>query len=152
MIKTTALLFLGVAGWLAATSADAAQYVYPAKGQSSSRQAKDERECYAWATKQTGFDPAAPAPPPVSGDTQVTGSGARAKGAAGGALIAGVAGGNAATGALVGAAAGGITRRVRASRAADKQNAQIAQNRAAGQAAFDQARGACLSGRGYTVK
>ncbi len=76
MIKTTALLFLSVAGWLAATSADAAQYVYPAKGQSSSRQAKDERECYAWATKQTGFDPAAPAPPPVSGDTQVTGSAA----------------------------------------------------------------------------
>jgi hypothetical protein len=152
MIRTTSLLLLSTVGWLAATAVEAGQYVYPAKGQSSSRQAKDENECYSWATKQTGFDPAAPTPPPVSGDTKVTGSGARAKGAAGGALVAGIAGGNAATGALVGAAAGGITRRVRAKNAADKQNEQIAQNRAAQQASFDQARGACLTGRGYTIR
>jgi hypothetical protein len=152
MTKTTSLVLLTTVGWLAATAVEASQYVYPAKGQSSSRQAKDESECYAWAKKQTGFDPATPAPPPVSGETQVTGSGARLKGAGAGALVAGVAGGNAGTGALVGAAAGGITRRARASRAADKQNEQIAANRAGAQAAFDHARGTCLTGRGYTVK
>jgi len=152
MIKSTTVLLLSVAGWLAASPVDAGQYVYPAKGQSSARQARDESECYVWATKQTGFDPAKPAPAPVSGDTKVTGSGARVVGGAVGAVISGASGGSAGTGALIGAAGGGITRRVRARRAADTENERIAQERRGRQVAFDQARTACLSGRGYSVK
>src|SRR5436190_13481571 len=98
------------------------QYVYPARGQSQAKQARDESQCSTWATGQTGFDPARPPPANVAADTKVTGSGARVVGAAGGAAIAGIAGGNAGTGALVGAATGGLVKRARAHRAANEQN------------------------------
>src|ERR1700756_2801266 len=43
-------------------------FIYPTKNQSAEQQDKDKWECRAWATKQTGFDPAARAiastPPP----------------------------------------------------------------------------------------
>jgi hypothetical protein len=152
MIRTTRVLLLGLAGWLAAAPVDARQYVYPSRGQSSARQARDESECYVWATKQTGFDPAKPAPAPVSPDTKVTGSGARVVGGAVGAVISGASGGSAGTGALIGAAGGGLTRRLRGHRAADAENERLAAEQRARQTAFDQARTACLSGRGYSVK
>src|SRR4029450_12600813 len=38
-------------------------FVYPAKGQSADKQKKDEKECYAWAKDQTGFDPLTAAAP-----------------------------------------------------------------------------------------
>ena len=152
MNKTTPLLLFGLVGWFATAAADAAPYVYPARGQSSSRQAKDEADCYVWAQKKTGFDPASPAPPPVSGKTEVTGSGARLAGGAAGAVVAGGGGGNAATGALVGAVGGGLGRRGRAKSAANKENEGIAQERQAATASFDQAGTACLTGRGYSVR
>jgi hypothetical protein len=44
-------------------------FIYPTKNQSAEQQDKDKWECRAWATKQTGFDPAARAtastPPPT---------------------------------------------------------------------------------------
>jgi hypothetical protein len=59
--------------------------IYPANGQSPEQQAKDESECYAWAKQQSGFDPAqAAAPAPAPAPTQP--SGARVRGAAGGAI------------------------------------------------------------------
>ena len=152
MIKPTPLLLLGVAGWLAAAPVIAQPYVYPARGQSSSRQTRDEADCYVWATNKTGFDPARPAPAPVSGDTKVTGSGARLAGAGVGAVVSGATGGSAGTGAVIGAAAGGVTRRIRARNAAEKQNAQMAADRQARQGGWDQARTACLTGRGYSVR
>lgn len=144
------VLSLAIPSW--AQAQGQGQYVYPARGQGAARQASDETECASWARRKTGFDPASSAPPPVAPDTKVTGSGARVAGAAGGALIAGVAGGNAGTGALVGAVGGGLTKRALAHREARRQNEAIAQQRGAGQAAFDQARAACLTGRGYTVR
>jgi hypothetical protein len=149
-MKTALLLLMGAA-LLAPVAASAQQYVYPAKGQSASKQAKDETACEKWATKQTGFHPSTPPPPMISGKTEVTGSGARVAGAAGGALVAGVAGGNAGTGALVGAAVGGLTKRGMARREANKQNEANQQAYQANVTSYNNARMTCLQGRGYTV-
>jgi hypothetical protein len=126
----------------------AQQYVYPAKGQTPEKQKSDEAACYSWAVQQTGFDPAK-APPPAAAPTTATGTqpGAGARGAAKGAVVGGIMG-DAGTGAAVGAvAARGQSRR---------QNAQTQQQQGAAtqqqQATFAKARGACLEGKGYTVK
>ena len=93
---------------IAVPPALAKQFVYPAKGQSAQQQEKDEPECYTWAVKQSGFDPAKPPPqqqaakPPTTATGTTPGAGAR--GAAGGAVvgaIAGDAGAGAAAGAVV---------------------------------------------------
>lgn len=128
---------------------------YPAKGQSSGQQNKDEGECYAWAKNQTGIDPIALAntPPPKSGPA--VGGGDRVKGAARGALggaaigaIAGDAGDGAAVGAVVGTMSGG-----RKARQNQKAEAQQAENAKAGSSQhFNKAFGACLEGKGYVVK
>jgi hypothetical protein len=120
----------------------------PAPGQSSANQASDEVECSALATQQTGFDPARPAPPPATASPQVAGSGSRARGAAAGAMIGGASGGDAGAGAAAGAVAGGVAQRSRSRRSARAQNDAMAQNQQAGQAAYAQARAACLSSRG----
>jgi len=129
-------------------------YVYPAKGQSPEQTEKDKAECFAWAKKESGFDPSQPAAvasAPQSGG-QVVQGGARgaAVGAVGGA-IAGDAGKGAAIGAASGALIGGVRRR------SDTRNqqAQQTQQQAAsdqGRAAFDRAYKACLTGKGYTVQ
>lgn len=124
--------------------------VYPAKGQSAEKQSKDDAECYAWAKKSTGIDPAqvAAAAPPPSGP-----SGERAKGAVRGAVggaaigaIAGDTGKGAGIGAVAGTMAGG--HRTRKNEAAKNQQAQ-GQQQAIGE--YYRAYGACMSGRGYTV-
>ena len=81
-----------IAGGLAFAPALAAQYVYPAKGQSPEQQKKDEYECHTWAVKQTGYDPAKPqaAAAPAAPAGAAPGSGAR--GAARGAVVGGVVG------------------------------------------------------------
>ena len=62
-------------------------FIYPSKNQSAERQDKDKWECRAWATKQTGFDPAARAtassPPPA----REAPKGGLVRGAAGGAAL-----------------------------------------------------------------
>lgn len=141
-----------LAASLAFANGAAAQYAYPAKGQSPSRQAKDEAECSKWATGKTGFDPARPPVAAPATPAPVNGSGARLRGAAGGAIVAGVAGGDAGAGALAGAAVGGLARRASNRRAADAQNQANAQAGGAMHASYDRARSACLSGRGYSVK
>ncbi|HSC62340.1 MAG TPA: hypothetical protein VLD35_01805 [Caldimonas sp.] len=131
-----------------AAPASAQQYVFPAKGQTPEKQKSDEAACYTWAVQQTGFDPAKP-PPTAAAPTTATGTqpGAGARGAARGAVVGGIMG-DAGTGAAVGAvAARGQSRR---------QNAATQQQQGAAteqqQAAFAKARGACLEGKGYTVK
>jgi hypothetical protein len=128
---------------------------YPSKGQSPAQQNKDEGECYAWAKQQTGIDPmaVASAPPPPSGPA--AGGGERVKGAARGAAggaavgaIAGDTGKGAAIGAVVGTAAGG--RQARQNQAAQQQQAQAQKGATIQQ--FNKAFGACMEGRGYTVK
>jgi len=137
---------------LAAAPAEARQHAYPAKGQSAATQQKDERECSAWATQQTGFDPAHPPVAAKAAPAPVTGSGARVKGAAVGATVGAVSGGDVGDAAVAGAVVGGVARRSANRRAARAQNAASEQQVAASQAGFDQARTACLTGRGYTLK
>jgi hypothetical protein len=148
---------IGVAALCMAFSAMAQKpLVYPAKGQSAKQQSKDDGECYGWAKQNTGIDPAvvAQTPPPHSTGPAV-GGGERAKGAlrgaAGGAVIGGItgdAGQGAAVGAAVGTMAGG--HRARQNQQAQNQQAQNQQQQTID--TFYRAYGACMEGRGYTVK
>jgi hypothetical protein len=146
---------LGVMLALAAGQPAVAQgFVYPAQGQTPEQQATDEAECSAWATQQTGIDPSQPAPQVAGGGStggEVVGGAARgaALGAIGG-LIGGSAGTGAAIGAGVGATAGLFNRVGQERRQGQAQQQANAQHQAQLQA-YDRARAACLTGRGYTV-
>ena len=130
--------------------------VYPARGQSASAQSRDQNECRAWAQKSTGIDPAVLASQPVPQETgPATGGGERVRGAARGAVgglaigaIAGDAGDGAAIGAVVGTMAGG--RQARRNQAARNDQAQA--NRQQTMNTYYRAYGACMEGRGYTVR
>ncbi|HLX23746.1 MAG TPA: hypothetical protein VKR38_10400 [Usitatibacter sp.] len=141
-----------VAFTFAAASVLAQQYAFPAKGQSADQQKKDEAACGSWATDQTKYDPANPPQAPAAQQAPVTGSGARARGAAAGAIIGGATGGDAGDSAVAGAVAGGVVQRNRNRQAAAQQNQANAAQQQAGQDAYFKARGACLEGKGYTVK
>ena len=136
--------------------AGAQQFVYPAKGQSPEQQKKDEAACYSWAVQQSGFDPAkppqaAPAPTPPTTATGTT-PGAGIRGAARGAVVGEIVSDDARTGAAAGAiAARGQSRRQNAAAAQQAQQQQQAASQQQ-QASFAKARGACLEGRGYSVK
>ena len=138
---------IAVAG---ATHAQAKPVIYPAKGQSAQQQQKDDGECYVWAKNNTGVDPAAlsAAPPPPSGPA--VGGGERVRGAVRGAAVGGIVDGSdgARTGAAVGTVAGGA-------RARQNQRAQQQASQSQSQDAmdtFNRAHGACMEGRGYTVR
>ena len=115
--------------------------VYPARGQSPARQDNDSYQCYRWAMGQTGYDPATGAgggPPPHS---------SALKGAAGGAAvgaIGGAIGGNAGLGAAIGAGTGAIIGGARRRKQEEQQ--------AAARDAYNRAFGACMSGKGYSVR
>jgi hypothetical protein len=137
-------------------------FIYPEKGQSAEQQEKDKFDCYTWAKGQTGFDPmqvpTATTAPPQQGGQQSS----AVRGAAGGALvgvtagaIAGDAGKGAAIGAATGALFGGMRRRdqQRNQQQAEQQWAeQETANYANQRNNYNRAYGACLEGRGYTVK
>jgi hypothetical protein len=132
------------------------QYIYPSKGQSQEQQSKDRYECHTWAVQQTGFDPTQPqtaqapsAPPPGKPIVKGAARGA-AVGAVGGA-IAGDAGRGAAAGAAMGGLLGGMKRMDQA-KAQSQQQAQQQNVTAQQQGAYNRALGACLEGRGYTVR
>ncbi len=148
--------FIALAVLLCAFAAAAQMpIVYPARGQSAQQQSQDEAQCAAWAKQSTGIDPAmasSPAPqqtgPAVGGGQRAGGA---ARGAAGGAAIgaiAGDAGKGAAAGAVVGTMSGG--RRARQQQASQNQQAQAQQQNM--MQTYYRAYGACLEGRGYTIK
>ena len=131
----------------------AQQIVYPAKKQTAEQQQKDEGECHTWAVKQSGYDPASPPPPPqAAAPAPVTGSGARMKGAAAGAIVGGATGRDSGDAAVAGAVGGAVVQRSANRKAAAQGQQQAAQQQQAGQQTYLKARGACLEGRGYTVK
>jgi hypothetical protein len=149
----------------APSAANLGLFVYPAKNQTKEQQAKDEQECYAWAGEQSKINPAAPKADSDSAakaakaktDSATTGAAVRgaARGAVAGAAVGAIAG-DAGTGAGVGAVAGAAGGR-RAKKGAEKQAAQQAKQQTEAQSAqqvetFKKAMGACLEGRGYTVK
>ena len=136
-------------------------FIYPDKGQTPQQQESDKGQCYSWAVQQTGFDPANPpvasAPPPP----QQSPEGGLFRGAFGGAAlgaVGGAIGGNAGEGAAIGAAVGGLFGAMRRARSMEEQQQQqqsyMAQQQGAlarGHANYNQAFGACMRGRGYTV-
>jgi hypothetical protein len=158
-----ALVVIGLAIMLAAPVAMAQQqFVYPQKGQSAEQQKKDEYDCHTWAVQQTKYDPTAAAQAPAQQPAQQPagaqpGSGARgaARGAVAGAAI-GSLDGEAGKGAGVGAAAGAVAARGQSRKQAQQQQASAQQQSSAQQSAKQQdylkARGACLEGKGYSVK
>ena len=147
-------------------------YVFPAEGQDSSQQSKDEAACYEWAVGNTGTDPF-----DLSKQEQVNaqqaqaeqqaakqagqGSGARGavRGAAAGALIGEIANDDASEGAAWGAAAGAIRGRRQgraAQQQAQQQAAQQAEQREQATAEqlenFKKAFSVCLEAKDYMVK
>jgi len=126
----------------------AALSIYPAGGQSPEQQKQDEGECYNWAVQNSGYDPVNP--PTVQAAPQSSGpSGARVRGAARGAVIGEVTHADTGNAAIAGAVVGGS--RERRARRGQQQQAQAAAEQS-GVTAFNNARAACLEGRGYTVK
>ena len=135
--------------------------VYPAKGQSDEQQSKDRFECHTWAVKQTGFDPttaSVAAPPPPEQTTEGGAVKGAARGAARGAAIGAIAG-DAGKGAAIGAGAGGVRGGRQRNKAEQSQAQEYQDSVQASQAELDKQRagynkalGACLEGRGYTVK
>ena len=137
--------------------------IYPSQGQSQEQLEKDKYECYSSAKQQSGFDPMvtpkASAPPPQ----QEAPKGGVVRGALGGAvagaIIGEIADDDPGKGAAIGATAGGIFGGMRRQQQKRTQ-AQEQQNWAQQQVAqlehqrsnYNRAYGACLEGRGYTVK
>ena len=154
----------------ASPAASLGVFVYPAKGQDATQQSKDETECYDWSKTQSGFDPAAPAvaAPAAAAATEKPGPGGErvkgaVRGAAAGAVIGEVADNDASEGAEIGAAAGVLAggRQARKNRREEEEQAQESAKASedAAKAAqqqkvdtFKRGLGACLEGRGYTVK
>ena len=137
--------------------------VYPNKGQSAEQQEKDKFECYNWAKQQTGFDPmqvptATEPPPAQEAPKGGVGRGA-ARGALTGAVVGEIADDDAGKGAAIGAASGALVggmRRNDQQRQQQQAQQQWEQEQAANYANqrnnYNRAYGACLEGRGYTVK
>ena len=135
----TAIVFAAALTGCASSSAPPAPsvYAFPVKGQTPQQQAQDTSECQTWAQQQTGYSP--------GGDAAKGAGVGLAIGALTGAALGaavGAASGSAGTGAAIGAAAGGV------GGAAYGGTSQYGK----GQAGYDQAFGACMSGKGYTTK
>ena len=141
--------------------------VYPAEGQSQDQMEKDKFECYTWSRDQTGFDPMMKTPTTQSGppakEKKVWGAGKTAvAGGAGGAIVGGVAGGGRkgiVTGGLIGAAGGALIGGARSSNQRDREEKKRqdwerreANNYARARNEYNRAFGACMEGRGYSVK
>ena len=159
LIRTISLLALAAS--VSATAFAQDLVVYPAKGQSDELQSKDRFECHTWAVKQTGFDPttaSVAAPPPPEQTTEGGAVKGAARGAARGAAIGAIAG-DAGKGAAIGAGAGGVRGGRQRNKSEQRQAQEYQDSVQASQAELDKQRagynkalGACLEGRGYTVK
>ena len=139
--------------------------VYPAEGQSQEQMEKDKFQCYTWARDQTGFDPmktpTTQTAPPAK-EEKVWGAGKTAvAGGAGGAIVGGAVGGRRGlvTGGLVGAAGGALIGGARSSNQRDREEKKRqewerreANNYARARNEYNRAFGACMEGRGYSVK
>ena len=142
---------------LAAGLSQAAAIVYPAKGQSQEQQTQDMGACHQWAVQQTGIDPAQLIEQVNTGDIYQrhhSALGGAAKGAITGLLIGAISG-NEGKGAAIGATAGAVRGGLRGRQDLEMQY-QVTANAHAEQQAllaqYDRAYGACLEGRGYTVR
>ena len=146
-----------VTALLSASVAAAEPVAYPTKGQSAEKQNRDEYECHESAQKETGVDPVAVA------EQSMASSGSANKGAgmgsglsgAGMGAMRGAAEGDAGAGALHGAGMGRLIAVIRSRRQMEKQQDAATEQNADARAQldkYDQAYGACLTKRGYSVK
>ena len=145
-------------------SANPAHHViFPAKGQTSEQQEKDEHDAYDWACEQTGWDPykAHDALMEQSKETQEAAGktrGAAFGGAARGALLGlavGAIAGESGEGAAIGAAAGGLGKGMRS----QKSRSQLQTSQAGSEkeykakfAEWDKHFVAAMKGKGYTIE
>ena len=147
-------------------------FVFPAEGQDTSQQSKDEAACYEWAVGNTGSDPFQLAKQEEADKQQTEaeqqaakqagqGSGARGavRGAAAGALIGEIANDDASEGAAWGAAAGAVRGRRQghaAQQGAQQQAAAQSEDREQATeqqlANFKNAFSVCLEAQDYMVK
>jgi outer membrane lipoprotein SlyB len=138
-------------------------YAYPEQGQSPQQQSRDRYECALWAVHQTGFDPSAPNVPTydrvvVSGPPAGTGTAIGAiAGAVLGAALAGDddAGAGAVFGGITGAMIGSASdasREQQSEEMMSEQERQQAAEMAHKASNYRRAIGACLEGRGYSVR
>ena len=139
-----AILSLSFAAWAQKPA------VYPAKGQSATQQSKDDGECYAWAKKSTGIDPANP--PQAAAAPAPQRQGGVVRGAAAGAAVGAIGGNNVGNAAVKGAVVGGVAQRSRAKGAQQQAAAQQSQQSQQSMQTYNNAYSACMSGRGYSVK
>lgn len=154
MKRRTTMIIAGLVASALVSAAQAEVFVYPKPGQSQEAFESDQYACHNWAAQQSGYNPSAPpaaaAPPPQQGGAVRGAARGAAVGAVGGA-IAGDAGKGAAVGAAVGGT-GGAMRQNRQNREAAAASQQQQAQQQAGYANYEKAYGACLSGRGYSVK
>lgn len=147
-------------------------YVFPADGQASDQQSKDEAECYNWAVTNTGDDPfeleKQAAAQQQQTNQQVEEARRRSRGAGGrgalggamtGALIGEIANDDASQGAAWGAAMGAMSARRRAEAQSQQAQASAQQAGAVRQQAtaeevenFKKAMSVCLEAKQYMVK
>ena len=138
-------------------SASAAQdlFIYPAGGQSQDQQDLDEVQCRRFATERTGFDPRqTPRATTARPQSQGSAVGGAMRGALLGTAIGAIAG-DTGRGAAMGAAGGGLLggmRRQDSSRQQDDWARRESANYQRNRGEFNRAFGACLEGRGYTVR
>ena len=142
--------------------------VFPAAGQDSTQQSKDEAECYSWAVDNSGSDPfqllkeqdakTAEADAQVAAAEGSQRSGGAIKGAAAGAIVGEVSGGDAGESAAIGAAVGIVAQR-RRNRGAQQQAAAVEQEAAVTEQAteaevekFMNGFTACLEAKDYVAK
>jgi hypothetical protein len=139
--------------------------VYPANGQSQDQMEKDKYQCYSWAKNQTGFDPmktpTTTTGPPAK-EKEVWGAGKTGvAGGATGAIVGGAARGKkgAVRGGLIGAAGGALIGGARSSSQRNREQQKRkdwerkeTNNYARARSEYNRAFGACMEGRGYSVK
>jgi len=138
-------------------------YAYPQHGQSPEQLDRDRYECYLWAKQQTGFDPSA-ANVPAQARVQVVGGPPPGTNTAIGAVTGAAIGAAVSSpwqrgfGALAGALIGGAIGSSADAANAQRQQTTVVYDRAQMRqieiqaADYRRALGACLEGRGYTVK
>lgn len=141
----------------------AGRAIFPAKGQNTEQQMKDQLAAYNWATQQTGWDPQKAYDQLVqqgyvAQDKAAQAQGKGVKGAAGGALaglaigsLSGEAGKGAAIGAIGGGVVGGARSR-RAKREAESEQQQAIEAFKRKFSEWDRNYVAAMEGKGYTVK
>ncbi|WP_293861002.1 glycine zipper 2TM domain-containing protein [Steroidobacter sp.] len=139
-------------------------FVYPTAGQSDAQLDRDRYECHLWAVKQSGYDPGEPRLAPHQRVAVVAGpppGSAAAGGAVTGAVLGAAvshprnAGEGAIAGAVVGAIVGSAVEASREQQVTREVSTSRRQNDAYLERQSDNYRraiGACLEGRGYSVK